>query len=118
MADWDPWKARNQCFDEAQARRFERAAGRWPSSTTVIARFDSWNAAIIAAGYQPRRAISRGTRAATNTRRSEIRRLWLRGASAREIAEDLGSTAKSIGVEITRMRRDGWDLPYRGRAAA
>lgn len=55
MRDWKPWAAR-QCGDEARAVRFETAGGRWPSTTRVINEFVRWNAAIVAAGYEPRSA--------------------------------------------------------------
>jgi hypothetical protein len=40
--------------DEARARRFEDADGRWPWMTLVHDRFGSWNDAIEAAGFTPR----------------------------------------------------------------
>jgi hypothetical protein len=52
--DWRPNNARNQLHDDARARRFEDANGRWSWADTAIREFGSWNAAIAAAGYEPR----------------------------------------------------------------
>lgn len=49
VADWCPYIARP---DEQRAARFKQ--GGWPSKTTVIDEFGSWNAAIAAAGLTPR----------------------------------------------------------------
>jgi hypothetical protein len=52
--DWNPHSARNNLHDEERAARFEAGDGRWPWFTIVIARFGTWNAAIEAAGFEPR----------------------------------------------------------------
>jgi hypothetical protein len=52
-ADWTPADAR-RCNDEERALRFERADGYWPCGTSVIERFGSWSAAVVAAGFVPR----------------------------------------------------------------
>lgn len=52
-ADWFPPKAR-AINDPARAERFELAAGRWPWKSAVERQFGSWNAAIAAAGFEPR----------------------------------------------------------------
>lgn len=59
VPDWSPNHAR-ALGDEARARRFEDAAGRWPWFTHAVLRFGSWNAAIAAAGFEPRRADGGG----------------------------------------------------------
>jgi hypothetical protein len=46
-------------------------------------------------------------------RRHYIAWHWAAGMTLREIADGLDSTTGSVQVEIHRMRRDGWDLPYR-----
>lgn len=46
-------------------------------------------------------------------RRERIYELWHRCATLRDIAEALDSTAASMSSEITYMRQDGWDMPYR-----
>lgn len=55
--------------------------------------------------------------AGAERRRERIARLWRQDLTAPEIAAIIGSTANSVGVEITRMRADGWDLPFRRREA-
>lgn len=52
--DWNPWYARNVLGDEARARGFEDADGRWPSFSTPVRLFGSWNTAIFAAGFESR----------------------------------------------------------------
>ena len=46
-------------------------------------------------------------------RRGRIAEMYRTGRSVREIAAELGSTEKSINVEIKRMRDSGMDLPLR-----
>jgi DNA-binding CsgD family transcriptional regulator len=55
----------------------------------------------------------RAERTAVDDKRTQIQRLWCQGATLREIAAALGTTANSIGTQMTRMRAEGWDLPYR-----
>jgi hypothetical protein len=50
--DWSPYGARDD-GDEWRAIRFENDL-RWPWFTSVVVRFGSWNAAIRAAGFEPR----------------------------------------------------------------
>jgi hypothetical protein len=53
-------------------------------------------------------------RAARDLRRAMIADLWGRGATRRTIAAAIGTTPGTIGVEVIRMRHDGWDLAKRG----
>jgi hypothetical protein len=57
VADWNSWVARAM-NDEARAIRYERdhATGACPSFMAVVEAFGSWNAAICAAGFDPRPA--------------------------------------------------------------
>lgn len=41
--------------------------------------------------------------------------MWHDGASLEEIAGRLGTTVGSVGGAMVRMRREGFDLPYRPR---
>jgi len=66
MPDWDPWRARHRLGDDGRARRFEAADGRWPNFTVPVLEFGSWNAAIAAAGFEPR---ARGGGGGNNARR-------------------------------------------------
>lgn len=52
-------------------------------------------------------------RVARDERRERIAELWEAGGTLDAIAAALGSTRTTIGCEITRMRRDGWELSYR-----
>lgn len=44
---------------------------------------------------------------------AEIQELWLAGATFPEITAELGMTQGYLGVTLHRMRREGWDVPYR-----
>ena len=63
-------------------------------------------AAIVASGQ--RADMVRG-----EARRQAIARMVRDGRKNREIAEEVGTTVKTVSEEIARMRRAGWDLPYR-----
>lgn len=54
IPDWNPWACRNVIHDPERARRYEEANGYWPSFTSVVYAFGSWNAGIEAAGFTPR----------------------------------------------------------------
>lgn len=49
-------------------------------------------------------------------KRSYIRSYWAMGMTMREIAAGLDTTPKTVAMEIQRMRRLGWDVPYRQRS--
>lgn len=51
--------------------------------------------------------------AAVWRRRNAIQERWMAGESIRQIASAIGSTPNSVGVEMARMRADGWELPFR-----
>lgn len=53
MADWNPYFARKVLKDPARAKRAEDEG--WPHSMSLIQFFGSWNNAIAAAGFTPRR---------------------------------------------------------------
>ncbi|MBO0768331.1 MAG: hypothetical protein J2O48_06565 [Solirubrobacterales bacterium] len=56
MLDWTPAQAR-RVGQEWRAERFE--AGSWPSTRVVCRQFETFNAAIAAAGFTPRSAPTR-----------------------------------------------------------
>jgi hypothetical protein len=58
IPDWNPTQAR-LINDEWRANRFE-SDQHWPWSTSVVYRFGSWNAGLLAAGYKPRAANGGG----------------------------------------------------------
>jgi len=46
-------------------------------------------------------------------KREQMVALWNQGLNAPQIAERVGTTAKTVQCEIARMRREGIDVPYR-----
>lgn len=56
--------------------------------------------------------------AAARPRRLLIQEMWRAGASAKAIAAALGTTEATVSCEIVRMRRSGWDMPYRREGMA
>jgi hypothetical protein len=52
-ADWHPTLARRRGHTD-RAEQYQQ--GRWPDITTVLRKFGSWNAAVEAAGFAPRKA--------------------------------------------------------------
>lgn len=63
--DWSPALARNSAATDLDRIEMRWARGDWPTLTSVRAYFGSWNNAIAAAGFTPRRAggRARGDRA-------------------------------------------------------
>jgi hypothetical protein len=43
----------------------------------------------------------------------EVQSLWHAGLLAREIAARMDTTPRTVNCWLHRMRRDGWDVPYR-----
>jgi hypothetical protein len=60
IPDWSTAHAESVLGDYDRARRFREAEGRWPSFGTVIRNCGGWNAAIRAAGFEPRPAHGGG----------------------------------------------------------
>lgn len=58
--DWRAWQAENILHDPVRAARFRAAGGYWPAARTVFDVFPSWNAALVAAGFEPRPAHGGG----------------------------------------------------------
>lgn len=51
----------------------------------------------------------------SGSRRRQIAEMWAAGSTLREIAESLGSSANSVGTEMVRMRKAGYELTWRRR---
>lgn len=77
--------------------------------------------------YKSGSGTKRGLRARVNFaqcpgcrehRREWIVGMWDQGATMAEIAEPLGWTEKHVGVEMNRMRKLGYPLPYRCKLKA
>lgn len=118
----------NQALARARGRadviaRYEQTGRPWPPSATVIKRFGSWNAAMLAAGAQPVQAGHRRDPAAhraalrtahrTAERDQQVADLYRAGVTLARIATRTGVKELAIVRRLARMRREGWDLPYR-----
>jgi tRNA(Ile2) C34 agmatinyltransferase TiaS len=67
----------------------------------------------MGSGYQ-KDGICRGCRTAIKERRwREIQRLWRAGCSMAEISTAIGRSENHLSTEMVRIRKAGWDLPYR-----
>lgn len=97
IPDWSPSRA-SALFDLARTRRAERliAEKRVPWSTTVICHFGSWNAGIVAAGFEPRANV--GTRE-NRARQRGARRTALNASRPRagEAASPREEKRQSVG---------------------
>jgi DNA-directed RNA polymerase specialized sigma24 family protein len=101
--DWDQTKAK-RAGHTARMARLAAHPKPVPSVSTVRARFGSWNAAIEAAGLQPRQSRRRfdiGERQATVA-------LYASGLSTIQVAERLGIAPKTV-----RDRLHAADIPLR-----
>jgi len=63
------------------------------------------------------KASNPGPDDAEHERRMGIQLMWEDGYSKAEIAETMEISPTQLGSEITRMRREGWNLPRRRRKA-
>jgi hypothetical protein len=77
--DWDPWRSEKE-IERVRAKLQQWVhrnrlitAGEWPNSSTVIAEFGSWNAALAAAGIEPR-PQGRTPRELTDRQVADLRR--------------------------------------------
>jgi type I restriction enzyme S subunit len=52
-----------------------------------------------------------------DARRTGIQLMWEDGYSMAEIAETMEISSTQLGNELARMRKEGWNLPYRRRKA-
>ncbi len=60
---------------------------------------------------------SSGDKKEQKKRRIGLQLMWNEGHSMAEIAATMEITTAKLGNEMTRMRKEGWDLPYRRRRA-
>lgn len=60
VPDWNTYSARVVLGDDMRAQRFECARGQFPTFTTVVREFGSWNVAIETAGFAGRVAHGGG----------------------------------------------------------
>jgi type I restriction enzyme S subunit len=93
--------------DQPATALLERiAADRASSSNHKPGRASKAKAPRRSAGHQDRHKLRIG-----------IQLMWEDGYAMAEIAETMEMTSPSLGNEVTRMRKEGWDLPYRRRKA-
>lgn len=60
----------------------------------------------------------RADRIARDMRRAKIAAAWAQGATAADIADDLGTTVGTVFSDLHRMRAEGgWEVPLRRRGA-
>lgn len=106
--DWNPPQARAIGHPE-KAERFERDQA-WPWVNTVQRYFGSWNAAIEAAGFEPRRTGCYGREGEDPAVVAETVRLYRSGLSGRQIAAALGISPNAV---YGRLEKAG--VPRRAR---
>lgn len=117
MPEGDPARARELARENGWgAKRVARAMGvsrdrarDWlqPERRKRLRRAQEYRAGA------PARARAKARRLLAQQRRALIVLLWADGAPLREIRELLGWTQGHLSVEMDRMRRQGYDLPYR-----
>ena len=87
-----------------QKRRWDNENGRDRCACGAM----SW-------GTRCRRCADRERREGRLAKRREIQRRWLAGEPVAAIAAALRTSPGAIGVEMARMRAEGWELPHRRR---
>lgn len=130
-ADWNQSLARAHGLRHL-IDRYEATGRPWPAVSCVQDNYGSWNEAIEEAGYEAmvvgqrrdpeawRASMSAAHRRrhGTDEREARIADLYLSGLPLAQIGESMGGIAASnVASTLTRMRADGWDLPYRKAVA-
>lgn len=92
--EWCPGSARPAGLMGPEESKWEREHPRWPGNTTVYRYFDSWAAALEAAGIKP---VWRAGPEGTLVERVEAaRRMHAAGESNRAIADTLGVRPETV----------------------
>jgi predicted transcriptional regulator len=101
-ADWNPAIARRLGKPEKADKFYEDDA--WPTVESVQKVFGSWNQAIRAAGFAPRRPGHYGREGEDPTVVQHTVDLYEQGLSQREIAELLGISKAGVRYRLARGR--------------
>ena len=118
-ADWDRWAAYEH-GGPAKVKRLLEHPAPVPGAATVIARFGSWKAAVVAAGLVPRSE----TRGLDGSSLREMAALYESGLSTVQVAARLGVAPKTVrdrlhplGVTLRPQRRRS-SRPHSNKEAA
>lgn len=108
-ADWDVATLRDR-GDTAAVSRY--VGGEWPPANTVQRYFESWNAAITAAGFTPRRHHGRGPGSLTED--DVLRTVALvEEHGLHRAAELLDLTPQGVRVRLRKTNRQELAMPSR-----
>lgn len=120
--DWNPQQAIAQGRPEKADKFYEDDA--WPLTGTVQRVFGSWNDAIRAAGFDPRRPGHYGREGEDIADRYDLVAMYERGMSLSQIAADLGVSTKAVsgGLKkqgaVLRSHRQAVQMDWARRKAA
>lgn len=95
---------RKRAWDERNRKRC--ACGAWMSAKSAL---KTGGPTVCRDCHREQVALKRVWR------EQDIYEMWHAGFTLLGIAFELGATKESVAVTINRMRRDGWDMPYRHR---
>lgn len=93
--DWNPAHARSQNL-HYKADRYEATGRPWPSTTSVINIFGTWNAGRAAAGYETNGVGEYGREGEDPQVIAETIRLYRSGLSLAQVGERMGVTGSAV----------------------
>jgi DNA-binding CsgD family transcriptional regulator len=101
--DWNPQMAISHGRPE-KAEKFY-ADGHWPNVKSAQEQFGSWNAAIAAAGLEPRRigCYGRPGEFLTDSDRLRIAEMYVEGISASAVAAEFGISPRTVTRTLAKM---------------
>jgi DNA-binding CsgD family transcriptional regulator len=85
----------------------EHDRGRCPCGNQLVVGANRRGTRICAECWHETQRVGRAMRL------QPVHEMWHAGASLREIAASMGTTEQTIGVQVSTMRLEGWDMPYR-----
>lgn len=120
--DWNLSMARSKASPERLRLIESRHEGQlWPSSSSVVVEFGSWNAMMDAAGLPKLKPGSRKSERGPGPVAQQVLVLYLQGLRYEDIALRMGLTTGAVSCHITNLRKHGVHVPYRrevGQVAA